>query len=154
MINYTSPVAGAAQTGFTTPAYNLAVDSAPDVNAKGWYVPSVTGTQTGVRAHSVSDPFTITVWRPRVLRALPAPNAITGRYASIGANVYAQVVRKGLLYAANQPPVIGMANFQFTIPAGTDAYDSANVKALASLSIGAAYQQSAGIGDTLLNGGI
>jgi len=68
--NLTSPVTGASQTGFTAPTYTLTVDTAPDVNAKQWAVTALGGTQAGVSSHSVASPFTVTMFRPKVLRLL------------------------------------------------------------------------------------
>jgi len=69
-ISYTNPVTGAAQTGLTSPTYTLVADIAPDVNGRQWAVSALGGTQTGVRTHSASDPFTITVMRPKVFQSL------------------------------------------------------------------------------------
>jgi hypothetical protein len=46
------------------------------------------------------------------------------------------------------------ANFELTIslPAGSDAADPANIRAALSLLFGAASQQSAAFGDTLVTG--
>jgi len=148
----TSPVTGGAQTGFTSPTYTLTTDVAPDVNGKQHAVTAVGGTQTGVRTHSVSDPFTVTFIRPKSPKALPNANPVTGKYASVPMNTYGLIVRKGVNYAANQAPVNCVARLYIDVPAGSDAYDSANIRALASLLSGILSQQSAGAGDTLISG--
>jgi len=152
--NLTSPVTGGAQTGFTSPTYTVVADQAPDINAKAWYVSALGGTQTNVRIHAISDPFTLTMWRPKVPKTLASPNPVTGRYAMPGSNVYSQVVRKGMNYAVNQAPVVGLGTISFSVPAGCDAYDPANVRALVSMVVGAASQQSAGLGDTATTGSL
>lgn len=152
MWNPSSPVTGGAQTGFTSPTYTLTLDTAPDVNGRQHAVTAVGGTQTGVRTHAVSDPFTITVVRPKNPKALPSANPVTGKYSSIPRNTYTMIVRKGVNYAANQAPDVCIARLSIDVPAGSDAYDSANIRALMSLIAGTLSQQSAGVGDLLING--
>lgn len=148
----TSPVTGAAQTGFTSPTYTISTDVAPDVNGKQVAVTALGGTQTGVRTHSVSDPFTVTFTRPKNPKVLPSPNPVTGRYSSIPRNTYGLILRKGVNYAANQAPDVAIARLSIDVPAGSDSYDSANIRALMSLLAGVLSQQASGAGDTLING--
>lgn len=148
----TSPVTGGAQTGFTSPTYTLTLDTAPDVNGRQHAVTAIGGTQTGVRAHSVSDPFTVTFTRPKVPKTLPTPNPVTGKYSTIPRNTYGLIIRKGVNFAANNAPDVCIARLTIDVPAGTDAYDSNNIRALASLLVGLLSQQSAGAGDTLISG--
>lgn len=151
-IAVTSPVTGAAQTGFTAPTYTNVVDVAPDINGRQYAVTALGGTQVGVRTHAVSDPFTVTFNRPKAPKALQSPNPVTGRYGSVPKNTYSVIIRKGVNFAANQAPEIMLARCYIDVPAGSDAFDSANVRAAMSLMIGALTQQSAGWGDTLVNG--
>lgn len=153
-ISLSSPVTGTTVTGLTSPTYTVAVDTDPDTNAKSWQVIALGGTQTGVRAHTVSDPFTISYWKPKVLKTLPFPNSITGRYGSIGMNDYSQVVRKGVNYATGQPPLVAISRLGFSVPAGADAYDQPNIHALVSCTLGSAVQQADGIATALKTGGI
>lgn len=148
----TSPVTGGAQTGLTSPTYTLTADVAPDVNGKQHAVTTLGGTQTGVRTHSVSDPFTVTFTRPKVPKTLPSANPVTGKFASIPRNTYGIIVRKGANYAANQAPDICVARLTVDVPAGTDAYDAVNIRAMLSLLSGILYQQASGAGDTLVSG--
>lgn len=152
MYSPTSPVTGGAQTGFTSPTYTLSPDMAPDVNGKQHAVTALGGTQTGVRAHTVSDPFTVTFTRPKNPRVLPSPNPVTGKYASIPRNTYGVIVRKGVQVAASHGPEMCIARLYIDVPAGSDSFDSANIRALFSLLSGVLSQQSAGIGDTLITG--
>lgn len=146
-----TPVTGAAQTGFTSPTYTLSVDSAPDVNGKQHAVTALGGTQASVTSHSVASPFTITFWRQKVLKVLSAVDN-SGVLRSVPNNVYKVITRKGVLPLAGQ----AYRNMQITtiveVPAGADTADPANVKAALSLHIGALSQQSAGIGDTAISG--
>jgi hypothetical protein len=151
-ISITSPITGGAQTGFTSPTYTVVTDVAPDINGKQVVVTALGGTQTGVRAHAVSDPFTITAFRPRAAKALGTPNPVTGRYGSIPKNTYTWVIRKGVNFAANQAPEMMIVRVSADIPAGSDAYDSANIRAAFSALVGVLNQQSAGIGDMGVNG--
>jgi hypothetical protein len=150
--NPSSPVTGGAQTGFTSPTYTLTTDTAPDVNGKQHAVTAIGGTQTGVRSHSVSDPFTVTFIRPKNPRALQSANPVTGRYGAIPRNSYGLVVRKGVNYAANQAPEMAILRIQIEVPAGSDSYDPANVRAMLSLASGALFEQASGAGDTLVSG--
>nr|WEU70902.1 MAG: hypothetical protein 2 [Hangzhou atkins-like virus 1] len=150
--NLSSPVTGGAQTGFTSPTYTLTADSAPNGFGRQWAVTALGGTQAGVDVHSVSKPFTITSFRPAQLRALPVPNNVTGVIKNIPYNTWKLLVRKGALPAANNNPVINRIIVQSEVYAGTDTYESANVRAMVSLAVGALSQQSAGIGDMYVTG--
>lgn len=145
--NPSSPVTGGAMSQFTSPTYTLSVDTAPGVNGKQHAITAVGGTQTGVRVHAVSDPFTIAMFRPLNPSVLPSPNSVTGKYPPIPKNTYGQVARKGVNYAANNAPAVMIGRWSVDVPAGADAYDSANVRAFVSLTTGINWQQSQGLGD-------
>lgn len=147
-----SPVTGAAQTGFTSPTYTLSVDVAPDANGKQYAVTALGGTQAGVTTHSVSSPFSLTFWRPKAFKTLGVVDPVTGQLRSVPMNVWKQITRKGVTPLAGQGFATSRSTHLYEIPAGADSADPANVKALVSLSIGAAWQQAAGIGDTLTSG--
>lgn len=147
----TTPITGSAQAGFTSPTYIIVLDTYPGVNGKQYAVTALGGTQAGVRVHSVSDPFTVSGGRPTSLRSLPAMNG-NGGYSSVPRNVYFQSVRKGVNIAANQPPQTATWNYRCDIPAGADAYDSANIRAGTSLSAGSIWVSSSGFADMLCNG--
>jgi hypothetical protein len=152
-IALTTPVTGSTQTGLTSPTYTVVADQYPGGNnGKQYAVTALGGTQTGVRTHAVSDPFTIAFVRAASPKALPTPNAVTGRYGNIPVNVSSIVVRKGVMPAANQSPSIHLIRAYFEVPAGSDSYDASNVRAASSLFIGGCTQQSAGWGDTLVTG--
>ncbi len=150
-------ITGGAQTGFTTPGYTVAVDNPPDADVgKQWYVSAVTGTQTGVTAHSISSPFTITFERPKFLATLGnLLNALTGIYGKVPENVYTGIrIRKGVGIAANNVPRTMIIDMKIRIPAGADSYDAPNVRAALSAAVGALNQISAGLGDSLLSGSL
>lgn len=148
----TSPITGGAQTGFTAPTYTTVVDVAPDVNGKQVAVTALGGTQTGVTAHSVSSPFTITYVRPKNNKVLGKPNPVTGLLPSVPFNTHKIICRKGVLPLAGQPYAIATAVLTMNIPAGSDTADPANLRALIAAIGGALAQQSAGVGDTLISG--
>jgi hypothetical protein len=148
----TSPITGLAQTGLTSPTYTHVTDSAPDITGKQVAVTALGGTQTGVTTHSMSSPFTITFFRPKVFRFLGKPNPVTGLIKDVPRNSFKLITRKGVLPLAGQP----FQNMQITtiidLPAGSDTADAANVRAALSAHFGALSQQSAGVGDTTVSG--
>lgn len=151
-ISVSSPVTGSAQTGFTSPTYTVVSDTAPSVNSKQWAVTALGGTQTGVTAHSVSSPFTGTVFRPAKLAALPAANPVTGIVKNLPNNKYAILVRKGALPYSTAIPALVTMKLDISIPSGVDTYSPAEVRAACSFMIGLITQFSAGLGDTLVTG--
>lgn len=152
-ILFTSPITGGLQTGMTAPTYTVVSDlSAPNTRTKQVAVTALGGTQTGVRTSTVSDPFTASYTPPSALKALPSPNAVTGKFPQIPTNVHQFNFRKGVNYAANQSPLVAWVEVRIGIPAGADSYDAANVRALASLTEGCIAAFAAGLGDTLVTG--
>lgn len=150
--NLSSPVTGTAQTGLTTPTYTLTADTPPNINAKQWAITALGGTQTGVLAHSVASPFTIAQFRPQVFKGLSPVSALTGVLKDAPANVYKTITRKGVVPLAGQAPRNLVITTIIECPAGSDTADSEDVRAALSLHIGALSQQSAGLGDTVING--
>lgn len=152
MITIPGSVTGSAQTGLTTPGYTTTVDTPPNINSKQVAVTALTGTQTGVDAHSVSKPFTLTVQRPAQFGVLGKPNPTTGLIASIPRNTYKVLTRKGVVPLAGQPTVSALIRTELEIPAGSDTADAANLRAAISAHIGLLSSISAGLGDTVVNG--
>lgn len=150
-IALSSPVTGSAQTNLTSPTYTIAADVAPDVNGKQYAVTALGGTQAGVSAHTVSSPFTVTYTRPKQLKSLPAIGT-NGQYGSIPNNTHKVLIRKGVTPSAGQPSRVMQIAIEIGVPAGSETYDSANVRAAISLAIGSLTQLSAGIGDTVVTG--
>jgi len=148
----TSPVTGAAQTGFTSPTYTLTADNAPDNNGKQNAVTALGGTQALVTTHSVASPFTLTFVRPKVFRFLGKPNPTTGLVKDVPRNTFKLITRKGVLPLAGQPYANAQVTTIIDVPAGSDTVDPANLRAMLSAHIGALSQQSAGAGDTLVTG--
>jgi hypothetical protein len=135
-----TPIVGAAVTGLTSPGYPLSNDtSAPGSPSIQYFVASLTGTQTGVRTHSISSPFTLAAYRPVSPKTLGTPNPTTGRYSSIPSNSSGVTLIKGVAVAADQPYQKMYARLQFQVPAGSETYDAANVAAAVSCIGGIAY---------------
>lgn len=147
-----SPVTGGAQTGFTSPTYTLTQDSAPTTFGKQYAVTAVGGAGNTPRLHSISDPFTVTLSRAAVMRTLQTANPTTGRYGPVPKNVHKAIVRKGVNFAANQAPELMLISTEFSVPAGSDAYNPVDVRAAMSLFAGVMFGTSSGIGDTLVTG--
>lgn len=147
-----SPVTGGAQTGLTSPTYTLAVDSAPSINGKQYAVTALGGTQSGVTTHSVSSPFTLTFVRPAVFKPLGKANPVTNVINSVPRNTYKLITRKGVIPLAGQPYQTMLITTSIDVPAGADIADAANLRAALSAHVGLLDQQSAGIGDTSVNG--
>lgn len=149
-------VTGGPQTGFTSPVWVVTPDNAPNATTgKMWNVGSATGTVTGTRFHSISDPFTVCFERPSVLKTFTFAmlNAMTGLLGQVPFNVYTVCrVRKGVNVAVSNPPRVAEWDGRARIPAGADSYDAPNVRAGMSLFAGAVWQQSSGIGDMLVTG--
>lgn len=148
----TSPITGAAQTGFTSPTYTHVADSAPDVNGKQVAVTALGGTQAGVTAHSVASPFTVTIVKPKNFKFLSPVVPGTGLLPSVPKNQWKIIVRKGVTPLAGQPASVFLIKIELDVPAGSDTADMPNIRAAVSAAIGALSQQSAGLGDTLING--
>jgi len=150
----TTPVTGAAMTGLTSPTYTIAQDSSPDFNAKQYVITALGGTQTGVTASSVSSPFTISMFRPKVYQQLGKPNPVTGLISRVPKNSYKVNTRKGVLPLAGQPIQVAFMSTLIDVPAGADLADPLSVKAMQSLHFGAVAQAASGIGDTTISGSL
>lgn len=147
-----SPVTGAAVGGFTSPTYTIVPDVAPNINGKQYAVTAIGGTQTGVDVNSVSKPFTLSFFRPQVLRTLPQANPVTGILKNIPVNTYKMITRKGAMPSANQVNQVCRITTVIEIPAGTDTYEPEDVKAMISAHFGAGFSNASGIADTVLTG--
>lgn len=149
-----TPVTGSAQTGLTSPTYTIAADSAPDVNGKQYYVSALGGTQTGVLAHSVAAPFTLSMFRPKVLKNLSPVNPVTGVLRAVPMNTYKVITRKGVLPLAGQAYRTAIIKTDLDIPAGADLTDSLSLRAAISAHIGLLTQISSSLGDSVVTGTI
>lgn len=145
-------ITGAAVTGLTSPTYTLTTDVGPSMNSKQFAVTALGGTQTNVEINTVSKPFTLTFFRPQVLKSLPPANPITGVIRAIPNNTYKMLTRKGVVPAAGQIPLVAKISTTIEIPAGSDTYEPEDVRALISAHFGAGFANASGIADTVLTG--
>lgn len=133
-VSLTSPVTGAAVTGFTSPTYTLTTDSAPNSHSKQWAVTALGGTQPGsVDVHSISNPWTVTVERPANFRGVGSPNPVTGVLGVQPRNVFKIRIRKGMLPLSGQADQISNCELRIPVVAGADSADPENIRALFSL---------------------
>lgn len=148
----TTPITGGAQTGLTSPTYTITADTPPSSTSKQFAVTALGGTQTGVLAHSVSSPFTLTAHRPAVFKPLGAVNPVTGVLKSVPNNVFKVHTRKGVIPLAGQNPRVMSISSSFEVPAGADIADPLSIRAAISAHIGLLTQISASFGDTTVSG--
>jgi len=147
-----SPVTGAAITGFTSPTYTLLTDVAPSINGKQYAVSAVGGTQSGVEVNTVSKPFSVTFFRPPQLRTLPQANPVTGVIKNVPMNTYKLITRKGAEPATGQNAIVARITTIIDIPAGADTFEPEELKALLSCHFGVGWEQADGIADTVVSG--
>lgn len=147
-----SPVTGAAVSGLTTPTYTLSADVAPSINGKQYAITALGGTQTGVDVNTVSKPFSLSFFRPAVLRVLPQANPVTGIVKNVPMNTYKMITRKGASPAINQNPITARITTVIEVPAGADTYEPEDIKAMLSLHFGAGWANASGIADTVVSG--
>lgn len=151
-VSLTSPVAGSAQTGFTSPSFTIAADLAPNAYSKQYAVTAAGGTGLStVDPHSASSPFTITFSRPQNVRSAPIPNPVTGVMANSPRNTYSVIVRKGEKPGSGQSAQVAVLRCDLAVVAGADVTEPDDVRAALSFLLGALTQVSAGLGDTLIN---
>lgn len=151
-ISHTSPITGTAQTGLTSPTFTTTPDNAPPGNpGEQVAVTALGGTQPSVLAHSLASPFTINITRPANPRTLGNPNPVTGIVGSVPMNVYKVITRKGVIPLAGQPSKTLIVETTISVPAGADLADPNSVRSALSAHIGCLNQQSAGLGDVLIN---
>lgn len=151
MFSPTTPIVGAAIAGLTSPTYPLTLDMAPSYNGKQYAVLTLGGTQTGVDAHSVSKPFTHTMFRPAQLKTLPQAN-LNGVIRDIPVNQYKVVTRKGATPAVNQLARIPKITTIIEIDAGTETYEPEEIKALLSAHFGLLWGNAQEIYNTVTTG--
>lgn len=136
MLDLTTTITGTAVGGLTAPTFTLTTDQSPSNNSRQSIVTALGGTQTGVRTHSPSDPFSITVVKPVVPVSYPKAN-LQGVLGKAGRNKYSILVRKGTIPLVGQNPQISSVRIDFDVVSGAEVNDKANIAAM--LSAAAAY---------------
>jgi hypothetical protein len=148
----TSPITGATVAGLTSPTYTIVIDVAPSINGKQYAVSALGGTQTNVDVNTVSKPFSISFFRPAVLKVLPQANPVTGVIKSVPMNTYKLITRKGVQPALNQNAMTARITTIIEVPAGSDTYEPEDLRAMISSHFGVGSQQASGIADTVVSG--
>lgn len=147
-----TPLTGATVTGLTSPTYTLAADVAPTIQGKQFVVTALGGTQTDVATHSVASPFLVSLTRPATFKPLSLVNSSTGRLTSVPRNAWKMIFMKGATPLAGQAPVPILARIEFLIPAGVDAADPNEVRALMSFMGGLFNNQANGLASSFIDG--
>lgn len=148
-----SPLTGATATGYlTSPTYTVVADLAPSPNGRQYAVSALGGTQTDVEISSISQPFTITLFKPAQLKQLPVLNPVTGVLPAVGRNVFKVITRKGAIPLVGQTPQTVLIETSISVPAGCSDADANSVAAAMSLHFGALWEQSNEIMDTVKSG--
>jgi len=146
-----SPITGAAISGLTSPTFTIVADTPPSAVSKQYAVSGLGGTQPGVTAHSLSSPFTQTMFRPSSFKVLGQPNP-SGIIRSFPNNTFTVLTRKGVSVLASQPVQTMLIKTDLRIPSGADTYDLINIKAAISAHIGLLWQIAQGLTDTVTTG--
>lgn len=149
-MNPSSPVTGSTVSGLTSPTYTITADLAPAANGKQWYVSALGGTQTGVNVHSTSNPFTVAIFRPNVIKLLGAVDQ-NGQLTRVPKNTVSLVFRKGAVPLTGQAAAVALGRCTFDIPAGTDVASPAELKALFSFIGGFISANAQGLVDAALS---
>lgn len=147
-----SSITGGTQTGLTSPTYTLVSDAVGAGGQRQYAVSALGGTQTNVRANSLSDPFTVTFFKPAAPKGLPPQNPNTLRYPSIPINTYGMLIRKGVRVDSSNTLAVARVRVNFDVPAGSDVSDAINIRAMISFLVGILNEESDDLSDTLLTG--
>jgi len=151
-ITFTSPLAyPAGFVGFTSPTATLTSDKAPDLRSSQVMVSALGGTQTGVRIHRPSDPFTLTLKNPAKYAVAPVVDANGNVVGTVPLNVFTGLVRKGLYVVGTQVRV-GYFRWEIGVPAGADSVDAPNVRAMCGLGMGSIADRAGSITEGVMNG--
>lgn len=126
---------------YTTAKFINAADSAPTVHAvQRMFTALDSGTApAGIEWHSVSNPFTVTFFRPAQFASVGVVNPITGALRTINRNHYRVLLRKGVIPLAGQASSPMWIDTKISIPAGAESADSDNVEAAVAAAVGVLY---------------
>jgi len=155
-MDITSPVTGMAQPDLTSPTYTLAADTAPNPNGKQWYVSALGGTQSGVTTHSLSFPFTVSIFRPSTFKTLSQGIMAMLGLVDAPRNVYKIIVRKGSSINNLGGSAVNLLRIEYEIAA--NAPDMANgpeqIQAMFSLAGGVLVQLAPGFSNQVKSGSL
>lgn len=140
-MNLTSPITGASQDGLTSPTFTLVSDAAPLPNGKQWAISALGGTQGSTMANNAVLPFTISVFRPAVIKSLPSSmSAVSGIIGNVPKNTNKLITRKSLAVNASGGFGMGQITTAFDIPVGASIFDMISIKSAISAHLGALQQ--------------
>lgn len=148
-----TPIAGSAVIGLTSPTYTLTADTAPALNGKQYIVSALGGTQTDAVSHTASAPFTVTFFKPLLVKAY---DFLKGK-ASGQTNQYKLIVRKGVrtaLESSTYRDSVARVEISVIAPVGSDAISQGDLKALLSCASGVLANQASGIYDSVVAGSL
>ena len=145
-----SPVTGAAQTGFTSPTFTLVLDRFPGPNGVQYAVSALGGTQTGATANTAASPFLVSVERPVSLKT-PKINS-AGIIFSPGRNRHRVATRKGMVAVTGQPALEAICETFIAVPVGAETVSAAEIRSMLSAHIGVLTQYDAALGDQMASG--
>jgi hypothetical protein len=151
-LNLTSTITGSAITGLTSPTYTLQAGNNPSNNGKQSFVTALGGTQSGVTAHSASDVFMIRAYQPAVYKALNFVSSAIARKAP--KNTYKVIFSKGVTFMTGQPKDISYFTFMVDVPAGSEALDAVELKALISCASGWLVANTTNLADSVVQNSI
>lgn len=144
-------ITGVVLNGFTAPVWNTTADTPPPGVAKQVIVSSIGGTATGVRTHSLSDPFTISVIRGPVA---PFPKLVNGVLGRLGRNKTQVKLRKGTIPLAGEASQVSEIDITANIVSGAEVNDKANLAAMWSAIGALANREAANLLDTTQTGNV
>lgn len=136
MFDLSTTINGVVVNGFTAPTYSLTADTGPTSSSRQAIVATIGGTQTGVRTHSPSDPFSIAVSKNPIPVAYPKAN-LQGVVGKTGRNKYTILLRKGTIPLAGQVAQVSDLRIETNVVSGAEVNDAANLAAM--YSAGAAF---------------
>ncbi|DAD52440.1 coat protein [ssRNA phage SRR5466725_1] len=138
-MNLTSPLTGAAQTGLTSPTFTLSADTAPTIAGKQFAISALGGTQTNVLANTIATPFTISLFKPAKIKAVPANSLLAGIQPNWPKNQNKLITRKSVNCTSIAQSILEIRT-EFNIPAGAPVQDLVSIKSAISSHIGALQQ--------------
>lgn len=139
-----SSVTGASAPSLTTPGFTLA--SMPSIvdGSAAYAVTALTGTQTGVSPHTLSQPYTVTFYTNLNVR-------VAGN-GDIPLNKTRVMARKGVKVDALGTLRQASVEVIVKAPAGSETFDGNSLESLISMTIGSLSQASPTICNSVTKG--
>ncbi len=145
-------VTGDTMGVFTTPGYTVTADTPPPgVKGKQYAISALTGTQTGVEANAIGEPFSFTYSGPVSPKGVGALSSATGRPLVTPRNTHKCITRKGVEVVTGYFVPMNITT-TFDVPAGSEIKDSESIRAAINLHVNAMKQIVSGLGDTIVTG--